>query len=258
MRTRPEKKQKLSADFESVKETIKEQVTCPICEEIKVPIYQCDNGHCICDSCRKQLRNQKCPSCREPVKARARGLENMVNTLKSKCKWEDCHDRFLVDDEVSRKNLKTHECWCPSRDTPCPLCEVYVPPSKMVAHLTSDHNGKALPASGKIEFSSERMDKKRIFYLETDRTAKSAGNLMVICAERQLPVRPGSFTAATLDCKLAFGDLAFKFEEKEATISFQRLWWEKDSATWLTQKSCNISVRFSRLPLKTFFEQFEA
>ena len=68
-----------SSDFE---EYIRDLLECPVCmETIKsVPVYQCNNGHVICQDCIKELTS--CPICRNnSTPARSLKLEKIVQRL---------------------------------------------------------------------------------------------------------------------------------------------------------------------------------
>ena len=58
---------------------------CPVCfEKMRPPtrIWQCPQSHLVCETCRDQLENLRCPSCRtETVSQRARVVENMARAL---------------------------------------------------------------------------------------------------------------------------------------------------------------------------------
>ena len=58
---------------------------CPVCfEKMRPPtrIWQCPQSHLVCETCRDQLDNLRCPSCRtDTVTMRARGMENMAKAL---------------------------------------------------------------------------------------------------------------------------------------------------------------------------------
>ena len=58
---------------------------CPVCLEVAWPpkkIFQCMQGHIICNGCRKHLKVTKCPICRQQLKAsntaRNLALENLA------------------------------------------------------------------------------------------------------------------------------------------------------------------------------------
>lgn len=49
------------------------EMECPVClNEMKPPvrIWQCSEGHPVCDSCQKRPQVQQCPTCRRPVTGR--------------------------------------------------------------------------------------------------------------------------------------------------------------------------------------------
>ena len=58
---------------------------CPVCfEKMRPPtrIWQCPQSHLVCETCRDQLENLRCPSCRtDTVTMRARVAENMARAL---------------------------------------------------------------------------------------------------------------------------------------------------------------------------------
>ena len=68
-----------SSDFE---EYIRDLLECPVCKETikSVPVYQCNNGHVICNECIRELTS--CPICRNNSKpARSLKLEKIVQRL---------------------------------------------------------------------------------------------------------------------------------------------------------------------------------
>ncbi len=64
-----------------------EQFKCPICFEIpEKEIFQCQNGHTICDVCVQCL--SLCPQCRvglKPAKIRNRALEEILDLMTFDC-----------------------------------------------------------------------------------------------------------------------------------------------------------------------------
>ena len=66
-------------------EEAKGHLECPVCfEKMRPPtrIWQCPQSHLVCETCRDQLENLRCPSCRtETVSQRARAVENMAEAL---------------------------------------------------------------------------------------------------------------------------------------------------------------------------------
>jgi len=58
--------------------------TCPICWEAMSPpkrIFQCTNGHLLCEGCRSQPEDQGCPTCRQPIMGRATAMEQLLANL---------------------------------------------------------------------------------------------------------------------------------------------------------------------------------
>ena len=66
----PNAKNKTEITFES----LKEDLDCPVCYDVpeSLPIYQCTQGHIICNSCYPKLNN--CPVCRVNLKSKIRAL----------------------------------------------------------------------------------------------------------------------------------------------------------------------------------------
>lgn len=93
---------------------ILDHATCPICMEIPAfEIYQCTNGHILCEYC--LLKVKLCPQCQQsfevdgiPIRIRARVLENILDSIERPCpyKKEGCTGKF------SRKLLNEHKETC--------------------------------------------------------------------------------------------------------------------------------------------------
>ena len=62
----------------------KSEFECPICfEEMRPPtrIWQCVDGHAICEGCRNRLDSKDCPSCSRTLEGRNIALEKMARFL---------------------------------------------------------------------------------------------------------------------------------------------------------------------------------
>merc|ERR1712215_137192 len=73
-----------SSTIESSKKGFSSVPLCPVCwEEMKPPkrIFQCTNGHLVCEGCRNQPQLVKCPTCREPIMGRATAMEHFLAQL---------------------------------------------------------------------------------------------------------------------------------------------------------------------------------
>jgi len=57
---------------------------CPVCLEEMVPptrIFQCGNGHLVCETCKNGLRPCICPECRQDIIGRATAMEALLRSL---------------------------------------------------------------------------------------------------------------------------------------------------------------------------------
>lgn len=86
---------------------------CPVCLLIpRKEIYQCKNGHSICNVCLMKL--VICPTCRvavsgsNTVKVRNHYAESFLDSMKFECKWKDQGCEVLIE----RNQLPEHEIVC--------------------------------------------------------------------------------------------------------------------------------------------------
>ena len=95
---------------------LKDELECPVCLKtiMDPPIFLCEKGHCLCSTCRKDIKNrgQPCPECRGALtEARNVTFERMLDKLpKNKCKFDGCQFKKAELDIV-----KKHEVDCPYR-----------------------------------------------------------------------------------------------------------------------------------------------
>merc|ERR1711974_320370 len=118
------------------------------------PIYLCEKGHGLCQTCRDPLKaqDQPCPVCRgKLIDARSLGLENILEQLpKIKCKNEGCtlrSDQLVNDKLLEMMNdllLKSHEDECRERPVKCELCQEPIAMSKLWDHLVTKHESPPL------------------------------------------------------------------------------------------------------------------
>ena len=60
--------------------------TCPVCYETMKPprrIFQCNNGHLVCEVCKNQPQLRGCPTCRQPIMGRATAMEQFLADLQT-------------------------------------------------------------------------------------------------------------------------------------------------------------------------------
>ena len=119
---------------------VAKSLECPVClETIKdPPIFQCEKGHGLCQTCREPLKaqNKPCPVCRgKLVDTRCLAVENILEQLpKVKCKYEGCTFERSNGDLV-----KEHEDECREKPVKCETCKEPIAMSKLVGHLETKH-----------------------------------------------------------------------------------------------------------------------
>jgi len=121
---------------------VTKSLECPVClATIKdPPIFQCEKGHGLCQTCREPLKaeNKPCPVCRGRLTdTRNLAVENMLDQLpKIKCKYEGC-----AFQKADCQLVKTHEEEeCRERPVKCEICQEPVALSKLGGHLETKHN----------------------------------------------------------------------------------------------------------------------
>jgi len=113
---------------------------CPVClETIKdPPIYLCEKGHGLCQTCREPLKaqNKPCPECRGKLTdTRNVAVENILDQLpKIMCKYDGC-----AYEKSDAQLVKKHEDDCRERQVTCETCQKPIALSKLFAHLDTEH-----------------------------------------------------------------------------------------------------------------------
>ncbi len=83
-----------------------ERFKCPICFEIpEKEIYQCQNGHTICNVCVESV--SICPQCRVNLgtpRIRSRPLEDILDLMKFDCSYKSQG----CEAKVARNDITTH------------------------------------------------------------------------------------------------------------------------------------------------------
>lgn len=94
---------------------------CPVCfEYILPPILQCQNGHLVCQACRKMITT--CPTCRIQITSNIRNLqmEKVASSVFFPCKYSilGCKNQLLYQDKPGHEEVCGHKpyiCPCPGR-----------------------------------------------------------------------------------------------------------------------------------------------
>jgi len=66
--------------------------SCPVCyEALKPPkrIFQCTNGHLVCEICQRQPQLRGCPTCRQPIMGRATAMEQLLADLQKRAQTKN-------------------------------------------------------------------------------------------------------------------------------------------------------------------------
>ena len=78
------KRKRASVENEEQRSNHPSPPECPVCFTEMAPptkIFQCSNGHHICESCKSKLDPFKCPKCRKRMIGRATDMENFLSTF---------------------------------------------------------------------------------------------------------------------------------------------------------------------------------
>jgi len=113
---------------------------CPVCLEVPKggPISQCDNGHLLCSSCRKKIK--ECPVCKKKLRInRNLAAEKILESICLPCNFSIHGCPSQLEKDEREKHLKV----CEFRDVQCPSllshCVKIVSLSKLVEHVSTVH-----------------------------------------------------------------------------------------------------------------------
>ena len=119
---------------ESIKDVIE---GCPVCLNIcrSKTLYQCENGHVVCDQCYPRLTSKDCPTCRnEMFKTRNLVSEKLLERLPSPCQYDGCSEEVMLDE------LEKHEKECSFRLVECVYkCKTKAPLNEIMVHMKNKH-----------------------------------------------------------------------------------------------------------------------
>lgn len=131
------------------KTDIVDLITCPVCFELsKPPIWQCSNGHVVCESCTISITKQAkkaaeyplCPVCRVLCKnwSRNLSLEKMAKATLTGHTYPCPNECGLM---LSYGNEKGHVSQCRAAGIPClsRTCDKKVPRLLLANHVLTSH-----------------------------------------------------------------------------------------------------------------------
>ncbi|ESQ47265.1 hypothetical protein EUTSA_v10028143mg, partial [Eutrema salsugineum] len=111
---------------------------CPICcEPLKIPIFQCDNGHLACSLCCNKVKNI-CPSCTLPIGySRCRAMEKVIEATRVSCP----HAKYGCKENISYGNQSSHEKLCVFTPCSCPMsdCNYTGSYNDLMNHVDVEH-----------------------------------------------------------------------------------------------------------------------
>jgi len=135
-----------NGSFKTLPDWVVESLKCPVCRLETIedpPIYLCERGHGLCNTCREPLKAEgKCPECRGKLtEARNIALENMLENLpKIRCKYNGCNFQRINNELVTIHEDEE----CREKPVKCQLCPESLALSKLYSHLETKHNRKSL------------------------------------------------------------------------------------------------------------------
>lgn len=181
-------------------ESLRSLFQCPVCSDYAVPpVYQCSNGHIVCEDCRGRLFN--CPMCREDFHDSIVNLTlaKVSENLKFPCKFKEDGCTEMLSSEEKRQHEKID---CQHMLVKCPApqadCEYESDMKNMKKHLTAHHSNIPTINGDNIEFGIQKEDGEEnlwAFKLQTEeqlflavfeiRDRKLTGILRAFCPKRE-------------------------------------------------------------------------
>jgi len=114
-----------------------EALECPVCLTVprEGPLPSCPAGHIVCKSCKGNLNNAECPTCRRPMQPGHVNypLTGLIDKVRHFCKFREngCSTKDLLID------LTHHEKECVYKSIKCPRCPQEVIMSRFYEHAVN-------------------------------------------------------------------------------------------------------------------------
>uniref|UniRef100_A0A7N0SZR9 RING-type E3 ubiquitin transferase n=1 Tax=Kalanchoe fedtschenkoi TaxID=63787 RepID=A0A7N0SZR9_KALFE len=134
-----------------------EVLDCTICyDSLKIPVFQCENGHIACSSCCTRIKN-KCPSCSFPIGYnRCRAIEKVIESVKVLCQ----NSLYGCSERPSLNVRKDHEDKCIHTPSTCPIsgCSFLGSCQQLSRHCSARHSAsvKRFQYNHLLSFSLEK------------------------------------------------------------------------------------------------------
>lgn len=121
-------------------EDLKKFTNCPVCfERLIPPVVTCQNGHAICQDCRRKLKT--CFSCKGNFTANKNTfLDQMLESIPVTCKYKasGCESEILI------KNIKEHESDCYYKEKQCSCCHQKFSYCELKDHFKQHYTAKGM------------------------------------------------------------------------------------------------------------------
>lgn len=121
------------------------KLKCPVClEYFCKPIYQCKNGHGICNQCKSKI--QYCPVCKAGIQSsRNLTLEEIAKWMNYPCKY----NRTGCSVALKFPEIKHHEKFCDYGSIECPVsakekCMQKITKANIMRHVLKNHRKHVL------------------------------------------------------------------------------------------------------------------
>ncbi|CAH8351931.1 unnamed protein product [Eruca vesicaria subsp. sativa] len=115
------------------------------CEPLKIPIFQCENGHLACSHCCEKVK-KICPSCKSPKGYnRCRAMERVIEACR--VPWPNA--KYWCKENTSFGNRSSHEKQCLFAPCFCPVplndCNYVGSDKNLRNHIRSKHKDHVIP-----------------------------------------------------------------------------------------------------------------
>jgi len=129
-------------ELSKVLNILESTLKCPVCLNLPrdLPVPCCPSGHIVCRSCRPQVADNKCPTCRQQMPANMTNsvVGSLIEQVEHKCKFSDqgCEVKLRL------KEIKIHEKSCLKRTVKCAFknCGINVMLNKFKSHVSACHS----------------------------------------------------------------------------------------------------------------------
>ncbi|KAF8108234.1 hypothetical protein N665_0113s0023 [Sinapis alba] len=187
---------------------------CPICcEPLKIPIFQCNNGHLACSLCCEKLKNI-CPFCKISIGySRCRAMEKVVEASRISCP----NAKYGCKESTSYGNRSSHEKECVFHPCSCPMrgCNYIGSYKHLYNHVRAKHKQELIRFIWDISLTLEWDLNKTIDVLQEEEDGElivvqvfSKSHGLIVRVSCIAPLELGEFS-----CTLKFAVLGIELKQ---------------------------------------------